>query len=269
MTTSMTSDDNNADLDLDSLLEFKILPQPNDSTCGPTCLHAIYHYYGDDVPLEQVIEEHKSLKEGGTLAVFLACHALRRGYQATIYTYNLSMFDPSWFSPEKKDLVERLQAQLKIKFKNSPRFQSATHGYLEFLQTGGILKTEVLNAGLIRRYLKNGIPILTGLSATYLYQVPREVVEYEGAEGEYDDLRGEPSGHFVVLCGYKKEARLVTAADPLLPNPMAPSHQYDVKIDRVIGAILLGVITHDANLLIIEPKKVDKVARHVHTDRRQ
>ena len=25
--------------------------QPDDSTCGPTCLHAVYRYHGDDVPL--------------------------------------------------------------------------------------------------------------------------------------------------------------------------------------------------------------------------
>lgn len=35
----------------------EILPQPDDSTCGPTSLHALYSYYGDAVPLAQVIEE--------------------------------------------------------------------------------------------------------------------------------------------------------------------------------------------------------------------
>ena len=32
-----------------------------------------------------------------TLAVLLGCHALRRGYEATIYTFNLQVFDPTWF----------------------------------------------------------------------------------------------------------------------------------------------------------------------------
>jgi len=42
---------------------------------------------------------------GGTLAVNLANHALRRGYRALIVTYNLTVFDPSWFRADRPDLV--------------------------------------------------------------------------------------------------------------------------------------------------------------------
>ena len=45
----------------------------------------------------------------------------------------------------------------------------------------------------------------------------------------------------------------IAIADPYLPNPVGEGHEYWVYIDRVIGAILLGVQTHDANLLMIEP----------------
>jgi hypothetical protein len=45
-----------------------ILAQPDDRTCGPTCLHALYGYYGDDLPLERVIAEVGDLVSGGTLA---------------------------------------------------------------------------------------------------------------------------------------------------------------------------------------------------------
>ena len=77
-------------------LELEMLPQPDDTTCGPTCLHAVYRYYDDPVPLPQLIDEVEPLSTGGTLAVSLACHALRRRYRATIYTYNLTLFDPTW-----------------------------------------------------------------------------------------------------------------------------------------------------------------------------
>jgi ABC-type bacteriocin/lantibiotic exporter with double-glycine peptidase domain len=59
-----------------AIFGFDILPQPDDSTCGPTCLHAIYRYFGDEVPLDQVIREVPSLHSGGTLAVMLRNHAL-------------------------------------------------------------------------------------------------------------------------------------------------------------------------------------------------
>jgi ABC-type bacteriocin/lantibiotic exporter with double-glycine peptidase domain len=78
-------------------LNFDIKAQPDEVTCGPTCLHALYQYYRDEIGLKEVIAEVKSLKSGGTLAVMLGNHALKRGYKASLYTYNLNTFDPSWF----------------------------------------------------------------------------------------------------------------------------------------------------------------------------
>ncbi|MCA9161211.1 MAG: hypothetical protein KDA72_22930, partial [Planctomycetales bacterium] len=69
--------------------KFDIQAQPDDTTCGPTCLQAVYSYFEDEIPLPQVIAEVPGLAAGGTLAVLLGDHALRRGYDATIYTYNL------------------------------------------------------------------------------------------------------------------------------------------------------------------------------------
>ena len=233
-------------------LEFDILPQPNEVTCGPTCLHALYKFYGDHVSLSSVISEVRMLKEGGTLAVLLALHALRRGYTARIYTYNLHVFDPSWFRTPDFDIASRLRRQMEIKKKNH-KLVVATKAYLEFLRLGGELRFEDMRPSLIRRYLKRGIPILTGTSATYLYHESREMEDCT-----YDDVAGEPSGHFVVLSGYEQDGREVHVADPLNPNPVGNVHHYMVSIERVIGAILLGVLTYDANILIIEPPKEDK-----------
>ncbi len=230
-------------------LPYSILPQPDDSTCGPTCLHSVYRYYGDELPLKQVVEEVTMLEAGGTLAVLLANHALQRGYQATIYTYKLQLFDPTWLIPNGPDLRERLLAQMACK--HEPKLQVASEAYLKFLELGGELRMEDLTQNLLRHYLKSSIPVLTGLSSTYLYRTPREF----GPNCDYDDVRGEPSGHFVVLCGYNKVSRTVQVADPLHSNPVAPSQFYEVGIDRVLCAILLGVLTYDANLLIIRPPR--------------
>ena len=225
-----------------------ISPQPDLMTCGPTCLHAVYGYFGDDVPLKELIDEVKPLETGGTLAVSLGCHALKRGYDATIYTYNLLIFDPSWFEPGAKvDLAAKLRAQAKAK--NDRRVQQATRHYLEFLNRGGTMKYEDLRPSLIRRYLKQRTPILTGLSATYLYDSPRE------HEDDYDDIRGVPMGHFVVLSRYDKRRREVWVADPYLENPRFGQSYYKVPLDRLIAAILLGIVTYDANLLVLTPKK--------------
>lgn len=233
---------------MDTRLQLDILPQPTDSTCGPTCLHAVYAYHGDRIPLRQVIAEVVPLETGGTLAVHLACHALRRGYHATIYTYNLYLFDPTWFNDGGTDIRSRLLAQREAK--QDSRLSGATEAYLEFLALGGRLRFHELSRDLLCKYLKRDRPVLTGLSATYLYGCAREV----GAEKlEYDDIRGRPTGHFVVLCGYDSRQREVLVADPLQDNPRFGSHYYAVGLERVLGAVLLGVITYDANFLVLEP----------------
>ena len=228
--------------------DLEILTQPDDSTCGPTCLHAVYRYFKDRVALDDVIAEVPRLSSGGTLAVNLANHALRRGYRALIVTYNLDVFDPSWFAGDRPDLAERLRAQAAEK--SDPKLVAATEAYLEYLRLGGELTMEDLSPGLLRRWLEQRQPILTGLSASFLYRSAREVGDETLTE---DDVRGVPTGHFVVLCGWDAEERKVRVADPYQDELRTYEHIYWLPVERVINAILLGVLTYDANLLILDP----------------
>lgn len=229
-------------------LGFVVEQQPDDLTCGPACLHGIYRHYGDRVSLGAVIADIHTLDQGGTLDVFLANHALRRGYDVTLFTYNLDLFDPTWFALSNDEIRERLAAQAKVK--HWARLQVATRGYDEFLGLGGKLKLRDLEPSLLRKFLKRGTPVITGLSATYLYRAVRDIPE----TNVDDDVRGEPVGHFVVLTGYRRDTREILIADPLETNPLVRSRYYAVKVQRLIGAILLGIMTYDANLLVIEPR---------------
>ena len=228
--------------------DLEIQTQPDDSTCGPTCLHAVYRYFKDPIELDDVIAEVPRLAGGGTLAVSLANHALRRGYRALIVTYNLTVFDPSWFTGERTDLAERLREQAQAK--RDARLAEATGLYLEFLEHGGELVMEDLSPGLLRRWLEQRKPILTGLSATFLYRCARETGDDVLRE---DDIHGVPTGHFVVLCGWDAEERKVRVADPYEDDPRFAEHIYWLPVERVINAILLGVLTYDANLLVLDP----------------
>jgi hypothetical protein len=225
-----------------------MLPQPDPTACGPTCLHAVYRFWGAEEALGDVVGRTQKLEEGGTFAVFLACDALRRGFEATIYTYNLTVFDPTWFA-SGVDLAEKLQQQRAVK--KGRRLQHATEGYLDFLALGGRLRFADLSRSLVRGLLRRGLPILAGLSSTFLYRTAREW----GPEDLPDDVRGTPSGHFVVMAGYNRKARTVLVSDPYGPHPYGPSHEYWISIDRVLGAVLLGIVTHDANLLVIHPPR--------------
>lgn len=233
-----------------TLLPLSIAAQPDDTSCGPTCLHAVYRYYNDPAPLAQLIEEISPLEHGGTLDVFLACHALKRGYRAQIHPYNFYIFDPTWSELPREALIERLQARLRH-HDTDPKMQTAIRGYVTFLTLGGELRFADLTPKLIRGYLRRGVPVLTGLSATYLYRTMREIPE----TCVEDDIRGEAVGHFVVLYGHDRETRTVQVADPYSDNPLAESHYYSVSLERLIGAIFLGIMTFDANLLVVEPRR--------------
>ncbi len=234
-------------------IQLDILAQPDDESCGPTCLHALYKYYGDDVPLKKVITEIQRADYGGTLIEILACHALHRGYDAMIYTYHVQMFDPTWFADDgglhdPAGVRELLRAQLEVK-KNTPRLATATKAYREFLARGGQLKMEDLSTALLSKHIGEGTPIMTGLSSTFLYRERRIV----GTSME-DDVRGVPQGHFVMLVGFDSAKREVTIADPLDDNPPFHANRYRLPVARLINAVLLGILTHDANLLVIKPR---------------
>ena len=229
---------------------FDIEAQPDDVTCGPTCLHALYQYYKDEVGLDQVIKEVKQLRNGGTLAVMLGNHALKRGYKARIYTYNLNIFDPSWAKLSSKKLIRNLKEQMEFKRKRR-KLLIASQAYIQFLEAGGEVRYSELDEKLIKSYLRKSIPILTGLSATYLYNTPREIPQFD----IYDSIKGEPAGHFVIISGYDGEKNRVHLADPMTPNPIAKGQVYSVDFTRLINSIMLGIVTYDANLLVIEPAK--------------
>jgi Peptidase_C39 like family len=229
------------------LTGFRIHRQPDDTTCGPTCLHAVYEHFGEDVPLDELLPQVPTLEGGGTLGVLLATHAVRRGYRVKLITWNLQVFDPTWFEPEAPPVREKLLARGAAKA--DPKMTVATQAYVDFLDAGGRIEFRDLEPALLRKYLKRGVPILTGLSATFLYGNARE----RGHDNESDDIAGDPVGHFVVLTGYQPDSREVLVTDPMYPNPLATEHTYPVRMQRVIGSIYLGVLTYDANLIIIEP----------------
>jgi len=226
-------------------LLLEIERQPTDTTCGPTCLHAVYRYYGEEISLDEVVRQVVPLSTGGTLAVHLGNHARRRGYRATIYSCNLQLFDPTWFR-DGGDLRTRLRDQAHAK--DDRKLREATEAHLQFMELGGTVLFGEITPDRLHAYLGQGVPLLAGVSATYLYGSPREV------DDKPDSTKGHPVGHFVVLCGAEPDQGRVLVADPLEDEPTNRSHFYWVGTDRLMASILLGVLTYDASVLVIEPE---------------
>lgn len=229
----------------------QIRQQPDDVSCGPTCLQGVYDFYGMHLTLDEVISSVRRVDHGGTLGVLLGLDALERGFSATLLTYNLDVFDPSWFGSPPKDLLPLLKRQLK--HKTDPRLASAIEAYIEFLEAGGDVRHRELTPELLASIVRRGSPPITGLSATYLYGCQREV--YDGTKSQFDDVRGEPVGHFVVVSGVDRNTGKFRISDPSSDNPFHESGTYWVSPHRLIGAIFLGVTTYDGNLLLIQPRE--------------
>ncbi|MBZ0207906.1 MAG: hypothetical protein K8H89_16440 [Flavobacteriales bacterium] len=226
----------------------RIEAQPDDDTCGATALHAVYRHFGEKDPLQQVINEVHHMEEGGTLAVLLGIHALLRGYHVRLYSYNLAVFDPSWDGLSPEALRRKLIAQTRIK--DGKKLHAASLAYARFLKEGGDIRFDDPSPALLNTYFNANLPILAGLSATYLYKSKREYADSKG-RSVYHDLRGKPMGHFVVLRGMEKKH--VFVADPYHDNPMAEGRTYEVPVGRLINSIMLGIVTYDANLLVLSP----------------
>ena len=150
------------------MIDIKINSQPNDETCGATCLHAIYRYYGLDISHEEVILGVKKSLSGGTLATLLGTHALQQGFNVTVYTNNLYIVDPSWFDLDGSSVEELICAKLEeqLKYKHNKDLVSITKACLEYFKLGGQMRFQTLTKELLEHYFEKNIPIMTGLSAT-------------------------------------------------------------------------------------------------------
>lgn len=231
----------------DVLLDVPRFEQPDDETCGPACLKAVYAYHGLDLPLEEIVAEVRPVEGGGTICPNLGLHALRHGFAATIYPFSLRVFDPTWYRLDRSALLDKLDGRHE-RFRDRRRMPFVVDAYREFLAEGGTVEFHDLDGGLIHRLLAEGIPVLTGLCATYLYQVARVTGSRD------DDLGGVPEGHFLVICGSLPGEDRFVVRDPSRNIPFSHDGHYSIPSARLIQAILTGDSTYDAVFLTIRPE---------------
>ncbi len=221
--------------------------QPDDESCGITCLQSIYRFYGHEISLDRLQNEVEHWRTGGTVNVNLARHALREGFSAEICTYNIRIFDPTWKDLPNEELSRKLKLrQAKMRSKKQ---KMVIQFYLDFLELGGIIRLDDLNEDLFDSLFAKDRPIIVGLSATYLYQTMRET-----PNNVDNDIIGQPVGHFVVVSGWDRSRREVVIHDPLRKNPISASGNYNLPFTKFSNAVMLGIITYDENLLIISKK---------------
>lgn len=232
------------------LLDVPPLRQPDDVSCGPTCLFKVLRGYGDARSFDEVAARVRRNDDGGTLGVFVGLAALELGYEATIYSYNLRVCDPTWSHLTSSQLAEKLSQRARQV--GEPKLSEAVDAYARFVRAGGQVLFDDLTDELLVSLLDTGRPIVCGLSATYLYQTPRE----DPLSGTMDDVGGEPAGHFLVVCGYRQHGRHFVVSDPYRHLPMTVTGTYEVGAHRLINAILLGDVSYDGVLVVVSPRNM-------------
>ena len=238
----------------DSKPERRVLPvqrieQPDAVTCGPTCVKSVYEFYGDHCPLEEIVASTRRMPDGGTLAVYLGLTAVCRRYKVTLYPLGIQVFDPTWWKLSNGPLKEKLN--LRAAACEDPEELSQILAWKEFLELKGRIEFTELRPKLLVRILDRGHPLICGLSATWLYRHARERPE----DNLRDDIRGQPVGHFVVVCGYSGGGRHFHVSDPAPNVPFNRTGKYVVAAERLLAAILLGDVTSDAVLLELWPDR--------------
>lgn len=224
--------------------------QPDDVTCGPTCLLSVLRYYGNEISFARLAELTPTNPDGGTLAVYLGHAARRLGYAARLYPFSPQICDPTWRGLGPEALRDKLRQRAAAVAK--PKLRDACRAYADFLDLGGEVALRDPSVALLVEALERGHPILCGLSGTYLYEQPRERPD----DNVEDDVAGDPVGHFLVVCGHDGPSRF-SVRDPAthVPEPFADGH-YEVDGRRLLNAILLGVVSYDAVLLEVWPEEL-------------
>jgi hypothetical protein len=218
--------------------------QPDEVTCGPSCLSSVLRFHGIDADLSAVMPLVTRNQDGGTLAPWLGQAALGFGIGVRARPLAVQVFDPTWRGLDAASLRDRLA--LRTAALREGRLRRVHQAWLDYLDAGGQVNLGgELRSGEIIAALDRGNPLIAGLSVTWLYQVARE----RPADNVPDDIAGMPVGHFVVITGYAGGGDTFFVSDPWPHPPFEGEPHYPVSRRQLTQAILLGDATHDAVIL--------------------
>jgi len=239
------------------VLDVPRFAQPDDTSCGPTCLSQVMAFYGEATDVAHLSSRVQRNPDGGTQAVHLAGLALELGYDVRLYPFGVQVFDPTWWDLGADALEGRLEARAhRLRVDGAaPHLVDEVLAWQGCLRAGARVDFREPNPSLLVSILDRGHPIIAGLNATWLYREAR----CRPDDNEDDDIGGWPVGHFVVVRGYTgrgKHFHILDPSDEAAPHlhpAGAARGTYPLPADRLTHAILLGDSTRDAVVVEIWP----------------
>lgn len=214
----------------------EVKPFPNQQqkvgtkTCGPSSLTNIYAHFGKEVGLEKILNDLKVKDDETTYLPQLARHIQQNGLATQVLSSCPFNMSPDWKDLDKSSLIENLKAWTTHHHKN-PWIKDALF-LLYYLEEGGRVNLVDLSTKLIDEELTKGNVVLCCLEESWLWG-KRKVSNVV----EYDSIRGEPRGHFVVVYGQKDDEYLVS--DPYPTNLPERQGLYSVSKDKLLVSVLV------------------------------
>lgn len=228
------------------LLEVARLPQPTQSSAGPTSLRMILAFHGMAVPHDEMLEVLPLDPEDGARGPQIGLAALRCGFQVTIIPYERCILRPQWSTLPPATLLEHLERVGLDGSDAGPRGEGVlARIYADYLRAGGELRFAPLSRELLVSYLQQHTPLIAALDAEYLY----------AASTAADHEAGPRQAHFLVVGGYDAATDEFAVSDPWYDIPLANTGgRYRIPSDRLVTAVLLGAEANDAELIAIRPR---------------
>lgn len=177
-------------------IPIKPIKQLDPNSCSIACMMMVLDYYGLKVSHKDIFDFIiKATPEGGSFVTEIARFAKSKGFKVDCYAYNLYLTDPKDSKLSKKELLRKLEKELK----NSKRdkyydlmLESTIKGIKE--RVDYIIKKPDFKT--IKQYLTRSVPLIITVNYAALH-----------------DKQGDPfESHDIVLCGL--DGNVVYFVDP-------------------------------------------------------
>lgn len=198
--------------------------------CGPISVYTIHQFFGTTITTAEILKDLGVSTKTSTFPSQLAQHLRSFPYDVQLLTSCSYLVSPHWIGKSSLFIAEELQQWL-VHHKRSP-WRKGAQFLRDYLASGGMIKIINLTTHILDEYLEGGYLILACLEESWLWG-RRKIV----GKAFFDDVKGSPRGHFVVL--FDGNDHEYAISDPFPTGLPGRSGNYFVSKDTVMISILL------------------------------
>ena len=173
--------------------------------CVQTAASQLLSFYNINKTVEEIKKEvpvyiTSDGKPLGSSLGHIAAYFTTLGFQTTIHTVDIELFDRSWNSSDNKMLKDNLLQRRK--YLRHSRYEAAAldmvvDGYVQFLNKGGTIEFPIVDEQYISKLLEKG-PVYAVVSYNFLNQVAKYSARSEERPTK-DAISGSPSTHVIII----------------------------------------------------------------------